>query len=220
MPPDGLGNIRVFVRWHDQTVFAGEEVKCTITFKNAARPPGSTPNHSAKPSPRLPSGGAFDQRQPSPLHGLNRSKSPSALAPPAAIRGHRATASLSLAVPSAASRARAGSVPWSPQTSQDHRLASPGTGAGAAGGNRSNGRGHGHGHKKSLSIVSMGPASTGNEQHGDTGSAKPQRPARGHARASSLQIVPRGGNSVAGPRSGENLKLTRAWRSIMMLTTF
>jgi hypothetical protein len=210
MPPDGSGNIRVFVRWHDQTVFAGEEVKCTVTFKNVARPPGTTPNHSARPSPRIPSGSAFDQRQPSPLHGANRTKSPSALAPPAAVRGHRATASLSLAVPSAASRARAGSIPWSPQPSQDHRLAnSPGTGAGFGNGtsngvsNNTNGRGRGHGHKKSLSIVSMGPASIGNEQYADTGSAKPQRPARGHARASSLQIVPRGGNSIAGPRSGK-----------------
>lgn len=203
MSPDGSGNIRVFIRWHDQTVFAGEEVKCTITFKNVARPAGSTPNQSAKPSPRLPSGGAIDQRQPSPLHAPNRAKSPSALAPPPAARGHRATASLSLSVPSAAaaSRARAGSIPWSPQTAQDHRLTN-GQSTGAGSGN-SNGRSHGHSHKRSLSIVSMGPASIGHEQHSNAGSAKPQRPARGHARASSLQIVPRGGNSVAGPRSGE-----------------
>jgi RAB6A-GEF complex partner protein 2 len=32
MPSD----IKVFVRFHDQCVFAGEELKCTITFKNAA----------------------------------------------------------------------------------------------------------------------------------------------------------------------------------------
>ncbi|KAL2160861.1 hypothetical protein VTH06DRAFT_1058, partial [Thermothelomyces fergusii] len=30
----GGSNIRVFVRWHEQAVFAGEELKCTITFKN------------------------------------------------------------------------------------------------------------------------------------------------------------------------------------------
>ncbi|KAM0231146.1 hypothetical protein ACHAPO_008762 [Fusarium lateritium] len=34
MAPEVPSNIRVFIRWHDQTVFAGEEVKCTITFKN------------------------------------------------------------------------------------------------------------------------------------------------------------------------------------------
>ncbi|KAJ4307181.1 Golgi membrane exchange factor (Ric1p-Rgp1p) subunit [Collariella sp. IMI 366227] len=39
-------NIRVFVRWHEHVVFAGEEVKCTITFKNVARPPGSGGEHA------------------------------------------------------------------------------------------------------------------------------------------------------------------------------
>ncbi|KAL6855289.1 Golgi membrane exchange factor (Ric1p-Rgp1p) subunit [Amphichorda felina] len=35
-PTEVPSNIRVFVHWHEQTVFAGEEVKCTITFKNVA----------------------------------------------------------------------------------------------------------------------------------------------------------------------------------------
>jgi hypothetical protein len=29
-------NIQVFVKWRDQTIFAGENVECTITFKNVA----------------------------------------------------------------------------------------------------------------------------------------------------------------------------------------
>ncbi|KAJ5223837.1 hypothetical protein N7468_008379 [Penicillium chermesinum] len=29
-------NIQVFVKWKDQTIFAGEDVECTITFKNVA----------------------------------------------------------------------------------------------------------------------------------------------------------------------------------------
>ncbi|KAJ5907403.1 Reduced growth phenotype protein 1 [Penicillium taxi] len=30
-------NIQVFVKWKDQTIFAGENVECTITFKNVAK---------------------------------------------------------------------------------------------------------------------------------------------------------------------------------------
>ncbi|KAK4146460.1 Rgp1-domain-containing protein [Dichotomopilus funicola] len=40
-------NIRVFVHWHEQTIFAGEELRCTITFKNVAR----TPNAAASTTP-------------------------------------------------------------------------------------------------------------------------------------------------------------------------
>ena len=32
MPSD----LQVFVKWKEQTVFAGEDVECTITFKNVA----------------------------------------------------------------------------------------------------------------------------------------------------------------------------------------
>ncbi|KAG7125262.1 hypothetical protein HYQ45_013265 [Verticillium longisporum] len=39
MVSDSSSNIRVFIRWDDQTVFAGEEIKCTITFKNVAADP-------------------------------------------------------------------------------------------------------------------------------------------------------------------------------------
>jgi hypothetical protein len=217
MSPDGHGNIRVFIRWHDQTVFAGEEIKCTITFKNVARPAGSPANSSSsRLSPhhsRNPPVAGADHRQTSPNQGHHPSKSPSALAPPPATRGHRATLSLSVPSAAATSRARAGSIPWSPQTPQDSRLRNgqaTGAGQGNANGNGStngigntSGRGNGHSHKRSLSIVSMGAATLGNEQQSNASSGKSQRPARGHARASSLQIVPRGGNSVNGPRSGE-----------------
>jgi hypothetical protein len=135
------------------------------------------------------------------------------LAPPPAGRGHRATLSLSVPSAAAASRARAGSIPWSPQTPQDSRPRkgpATGNGGGNLNGSTNNtnsgtgiGRGNAHSHKRSLSIVSMGTATVGTEQQNTTSSGKAQRPARGHARASSLQIVPRGGHSVNGPRSGQ-----------------
>ncbi|KAG7294359.1 hypothetical protein NEMBOFW57_004430 [Staphylotrichum longicolle] len=209
-------NIRVFVRWHEQVVFAGEEVKCTITFKNVARPPESsgrsTPT-SLRPSSQFPPnssrhpGAERGPRQPSPLHpgAQGRGKPSSGLAPPPSARGHRST--LSLSVPSAASRARTGSVSsWSPVpptgTGASHNGNGNGNGNGSGSGS---GRGNGHGHKRSVSIVSIGSLSTVDDGQSSIASPKPQRP-RGHARASSLQILPRGG-LFNGPRSATHPRI-------------
>ncbi|KAH0442215.1 hypothetical protein CcaCcLH18_01653 [Colletotrichum camelliae] len=168
-------NIRVFIRWHDQTVFAGEEIKCTITFKNIARD-SSQQRQSQLLTP------TDRPRHASPLL---RAKSNAGLTPPnsAQTRGHRSA--LSLNVPAAQSRRRSGSVPWpSPLTpnAAEHR---------------------GNGHQKSVSIVSIGSTSTvADETQSNASSTKSQRPGRGHARASSLQIVPRGtALGLAGPHS-------------------
>lgn len=219
MPPD-TGNIRVFVRWHEQVVFAGEEVRCTITFKNVDRGPGSssgsalsTPTAALHPPAHFPETSARhpSPRQPSPLHpGVpGRAKPGSSLAPPPAARGHRS--SLSLSVPSAAARARGGSVSWSlsPSPAAAARAPRSGNGNGNGNGNGSgsgsgNGTRPGHGHKRSVSIVSIGSLNTVDDAQGNASSTRPQRPARGHVRASSLQILPRGGLSN-GPRSGEFL---------------
>ncbi|KAH6848304.1 Rgp1-domain-containing protein [Chaetomium sp. MPI-CAGE-AT-0009] len=215
MPPDGpsnsysttitthhnTSNIRVFVHWHEQVVFAGEELKCTITFKNVARLPtpssssssSSTPTSTSTPTTTLkPSSAAHPHphpfppntsrspRQPSPLHpsrAKHTSSGGGSLAPPPpSARGHRS--SLSLSVPSAASRARAG---------------------------------HGHGHKRSVSIVSIGSLSTVDDGQAGASSPKPPRP-RGHARASSLQILPRGG-LINGPRSATHTKVSSSQSS-------
>src|SRR6187551_2705365 len=103
--PEPPGNIRVFVSWREQTVFAGEDVECRITFKNVAHAK-ATPAHLRHPN-------SDRARQNSPLHGSARPKPSPGLAPPATTaRGHRA--SLSLTVPSPRSRLRADSTPWSP----------------------------------------------------------------------------------------------------------
>lgn len=185
MSPDSPSNIRVFIHWHDQTVFAGEEVRCTITFKNVTRAPGSS-SSQLKPAPHQ-----SRHLNSNHIHGQHRAKPPSGLVPPSAARGHRS--SLSLTVPSAAasSRARAGSIPWSSQSPTD--------------GPSGNGHGGGHSHRRSVSIVSMGSSSGAADDAQSNGTpGKPQRPTRGHARASSLQIVARG-NGAAGPRSGEQI---------------
>ncbi|KAL2021534.1 hypothetical protein VTK56DRAFT_7033 [Thermocarpiscus australiensis] len=234
MSPDGQNNIRVFVQWHEQVVFAGEEVKCTITFKNVARPPGggsssalSTPTPGLKPASQFPAASRLPpnvERGPSsPLHpGVvvpGRAKPNASLAPPPAARGHRSSHSLS--VPSAASRARAGSIPWSPSPSPGARPQRTGTGNGG-GSVSGNGNGHGHGHKRSLSIVSIGSLSTVGtveDVQTNSSSAGPRRPGRGHARASSLQIVPRGGG-FNGPRSATHARIPSSQSSPLFLASY
>ncbi|KAK0706397.1 Rgp1-domain-containing protein [Lasiosphaeria miniovina] len=124
MSSDGSkSNVRVYVRWEEQVVFAGDEVKCTIVFKNVARvpsPPSSSQSQSQLPplptshapqksfaqQPRHPSG-ERPPRQSSPLHPAAQARTKPngaahhGLAPPPSVRGHRST--LSLTVPSGAS---------------------------------------------------------------------------------------------------------------------
>lgn len=178
MAHDASSNIRVFIRWHEQTVFAGEEVKCTITFKNVA----STASQSKQQQPSERS------RLASPL----RPKSNHGLTPPlsgASGRGHRRSA-LSLSVPSSRAHSRSGSVQWpaaSPGQTDRPLVSTPG-----------------HSHKRSLSIVSIGSTSTIDDHpHRNEPPARPQRPNRGHGRASSLQIIPRAQNQTpTAPHSG------------------
>ncbi|KAL2205440.1 Rgp1-domain-containing protein [Sarocladium strictum] len=188
---DDATNIRVFVRWHDQTVFSGEEVKCTITFKNVAPLPGQSRHASGQQSH------AQSERNRLGASLAGRSKANAGLTPPSAAtgRGHRRSA-LSLSIPPSSSRSRSGSIQWpSSQTgSADTRP--------------------GHAHKRSVSIVSIGSASTidGHQRRESMGAPHPppasaQRPGRGHSRSASLQIVPRGPQSpLAGPSSGTSLK--------------
>ncbi|KAH7627148.1 Rgp1-domain-containing protein [Sordaria sp. MPI-SDFR-AT-0083] len=227
-PPDPAANsnIRVFVRWQDHVVFAGEEVKCTITFKNVARPPGpppTTPTKNPHPSPRH-LGAAAEQRlrQPSPLgpghpvqsaatqggNGRVKGHAADGLAPPPSVRGrghgHRSTLSLTAPSAAATSRARDSSIPWSP-------IQNPGSSSSRGGppSSSSAARSNGHGHKRSVSIVSLG-STKGMDEVPELNSSpvKAQRPARGHARASSLQIIPRV-PFFGGPKSGKPASFLR-----------
>ncbi|KAK4198501.1 Rgp1-domain-containing protein [Triangularia verruculosa] len=224
-------NIRVFVRWHEQVVFAGEEVKCTITFKNVARPPGngggpsSSSNNVSTPTSLKPFSQRERLRQPSPLHhgasaGRTKHNSSSSLAPPSAAggRGHHRS-SLSLSVPSAASRARAGSIqsptPWTPTTPNSPALSARGGGGNGGGSSGSGTQRNGHGHKRSVSIVSIGSSVStigGDDGQSNGSSTNPKRSGRGHTRASSLQILPRGG-LFNGPRSATTPRLSASQSS-------
>ncbi|PNY27100.1 Protein sat1 [Tolypocladium capitatum] len=170
MSPDGASNIRVFINWRDQTVFAGEDVECTIVFKNVATGPNQQRQQQSQQ--QKPQGDR--QRLATPLHGRAKATTSLTLPPPAnSARGHRRSA-LSLSVPASNPHNRLGSIQW-PQTASSGEWRP------------------GHAHKRSVSIVSIGSASTVDD-HAQRyeNSSRPQRPRRGHNRAASLQIAPRG----------------------------
>jgi hypothetical protein len=160
-------NIRVFVQWKDATVFAGEDVECTITFKNVAAPAG----HDRSPVRRqngFAPGGERQRRLP-PIHSsakpsMTRNSSFVSQKPPPNRRGHRHT--LSLNTPSTAGGQQS---PVPPN---------------AASGNNTSG----HGHGRSLSIISIGTDAA--TETGLNRGTSPRRSSRGHARSGSLQIVP------------------------------
>ncbi|KAI0426622.1 Rgp1-domain-containing protein [Xylaria sp. FL1042] len=195
MPPEGRStDIRVFIKWDDQTVFAGEEIRCQITFKNVA--PGASPfvptaasasaSLSNQRQPLQSSPRADRSRQPSPLLSP-RGGSTNGLNSPASARSHRST--LSLNVPSTSSRLRNSVPQWPPLQLPAPPPPPPP-------------QNPGHVHKRSLSIVSMGSNATVDEQTYVNGTqTRPQRPARGHGRSASLQIIPRIGTAANGPPS-------------------
>ncbi|PHH81398.1 hypothetical protein CDD82_875 [Ophiocordyceps australis] len=183
MSPDAPSNVRVFVEWRDQNVFAGEEMRCTITFKNVAPEPAA-PRKQHRP----PRDG--QRLSTTPLNGVGKPKlaptatrltsSPSA----SSTRRHQRSA-LSLNGPVASpALSRMGSMQW-PQTagSGDWRP--------------------GHAHKRSVSIVSIASAG-GFDEHAQRREAtsRLQSSRRGHNRAASLQIPPRvQPPSPSGPQS-------------------
>ncbi|KAI2642215.1 Rgp1-domain-containing protein [Xylaria nigripes] len=192
MPPEGrTTNIRVFIKWDDQTVFAGEEVRCQITFKNVV------PGHSRLASTPVPASipASISQRQPpqsspradrqlrqsSPLVSPRGKLNNAGLTPPTLTRGHRSA--LSLNVSSTSSRLR-GNLQQGPP------LQLPAFPQSAA---------SSHAHKRSLSIVSIGSNATIDDSV-HSNSPQPRRSMRGHGRSSSLQIVPHAG-ATNGPQS-------------------
>jgi hypothetical protein len=182
-------NIRVFVQWKNATVFAGEDVECTITFKNVALPEGRGRSPGRGQNGFAPGGERL--RKLPPVHSSTRpsvsrnSSFASQIAPPSQLRGHRPALSLN-----------------TPINAGERRLPASQTGA------FSNNAG-GHSHGRSLSIISLGTdaATEVNREK----SATPGRPMRGHARSGSLQIVPGRPNSYPGTVRGhcKLLKLTQ-----------
>ena len=179
-----LSNIRVFVQWTEQTVFAGEDVECEITFKNIASLP--TPSRSSlHPSSAARNGFAPGVERPGKASNVqvkNGSASPRTR-PSRPERGHRASLSFNGPLPSARSP-RSGDS-WN--------------GAPLSG----NPKGKGS-HGRSVSIISIGASES--STIGDNANGNPNertRATRRHGRSASLQIVPRRHGVNGGPPSGK-----------------
>ncbi|KAI7723061.1 Rgp1-domain-containing protein [Hortaea werneckii] len=185
MPAAGTpSNIRAFVHWREPAVYAGEEIECIITFKNIAKPPGEDEGEDELQTP-LANGAPRVRGAPSATHSRRgsyatgrpqSSRAPSAAssrgAPPPPARGHRPA--LSLSVVNAGPRNGLHSAPLQARTP-------------------TNGGMSGKGHGRSLSIMSLG-SDMASETRTTTTTAAAQpsrRPAKGHGRSASLQVVPR-----------------------------
>lgn len=183
-----LTNIRVFVQWTEQTVFAGEDIQCEITFKNIATTPiptsapASLHPHSALGNGFAPGGGPDRQRQ-TPISQTKNSSASSTRRSQWTNKGHRST--LSLNAPAGSTR---------PQPPPDAWNAVP---------PRTGGNG-GKGHHRSVSVLSIGASDKGIfgdiSGHGNT-AERPRGPKK-HGRSTSLHIVPRRQGINGGPPSG------------------
>ncbi|KAF2712113.1 Rgp1-domain-containing protein [Pleomassaria siparia CBS 279.74] len=172
-------NIRVFVQWKDSTVFAGEDIECTITFKNVAPPSGR--DRSPRRAKQNGFAGADRQRKlPPPAHSspgpsISRNSSIASQMPPPHLRAHRPALSLNSPTQSAVDDRR------SPILSSGslHNGSALSTKA----------------HGRSLSIMSIG-TDAATEVSLDRGAAS-KRPTRGHGRSASLQVTPGRPNSFS-----------------------
>ncbi|KAF2257068.1 Rgp1-domain-containing protein [Trematosphaeria pertusa] len=164
-------NIRVFVQWKNPTVFAGEDIECTITFRNVAPPEGRERSPARKQNGFAP--GGERQRKLPPVHSstrpsMSRNSSFASQAPPAHLRGHRPA--LSLHTPSSLGERRS---PLPPSGAFSSGSATPG---------------HKNGHGRSLSIISLGTDAATEVSHDRPASSR--RPMRAHGRSASLQVLP------------------------------
>jgi RAB6A-GEF complex partner protein 2 len=164
------------VQWTEQTVFAGEEVECKITFKNVASnpPPLRTLLH-----PSSTNGLAGSERQRRAPIAQARNSNTLSPRPPAPARGHRST--LSMTAPVGIGRSPPGPGSWTGGHSKALALGST--------------------HKRSVSIISIGASENNVDDAASNGTAEGQRMSRAHKRSASLQIIPRR-NGINGPTSG------------------
>lgn len=170
-------NIRVFIKWTEQTVFAGEDIECQITFKNVA------PHPTSKPLQLGSSNGSSQrgERQRKPAATLSNNTTTANTRPGPPSRGHRTT--LSLNVPGRTGRPQPAPSAWNGEPSTSTKQASI--------------------HKRSISVISIGASEGVADLTSPSGASERQRrTSRGHGRSASLQIVPRRHGVNGGPISG------------------
>ena len=180
-----MSDIRVSVQWKNSTVFAGEEVECTITFKNVSQPR----SFRRSPSPSQLRGQISHRdrwKEALPMRsgqapGIVTHKNSSSLSgvTPSRHKIHKQTLSLGTSNGLA--------QPPIPGLRRDTTLAP---------------KGRETKHRRSVSIVSIGGENAEEAlSHGHQYNLG--RPARGHTRSASLQVLPErpavfGGGSTSG----------------------
>ncbi|KAL4893088.1 Rgp1-domain-containing protein [Aspergillus ambiguus] len=168
MPSD----IQVFVKWKDQTIFAGEDVECTITFKNVAEQSAESSNGGQLPHQRQQS--RTGNTSP-PSESLFSLKSPQSLF----FNSHRRS------YPTLAKRTpthRISSSVSSPLIGS-HSFPPPST--------PRSGPPPGHKHKRSVSILSIDSDLPPDSTPRSSSQFNRSKPVRGHGRSASLQVPPR-----------------------------
>jgi RAB6A-GEF complex partner protein 2 len=194
-------NIRVAVKWANSTVFAGEDIECTITFTNIAAP--SSPSRS--PTRRPPNGSLRTPRaapQAAVLAAERQKKlgsttSQTTAGPVRPAPPSRAGSMASQSLPQQHAQVQLPSRGKGHRPSLSVSTATPATPRSAVtvGAGVPNSR---HRHGRSLSIISIGTNATTDASRGKSG--KP----RGHGRSASMQVMPRSamGKSRPDQRSG------------------
>ena len=179
-----MSDIRVSVQWKNPTVFAGEDIECTITFKNIALAHRVQPSPS--PTPHTPSHGLHRERwrETLPMRSANaptcvkHKKSPSLSR---LSQSYAATHKQSLSIGSANGLVR------SPVTELPDGI----TEAASSGYNK---------HRRSVSIVSIrGEADDEATRHGQL--LNSGFPGHSHTRATSLHFMPRRGGLLSNGSS-------------------
>ncbi|EFQ99205.1 hypothetical protein MGYG_02219 [Nannizzia gypsea CBS 118893] len=169
-----LSDIQVFVRWKEQTIFAGEDVECTITFKNVTEEEagnevvGTTKHYrgGSRPINTVTDGTSYSPAKSlNPFSFNNPPRRPQSSGYRPRHPHHRASAS----------------VGSSPMLSQSFPPATP---------SRTNGTPNtpGHFHKRSVSIISLETDISHDRKQ--LQSPKSPQPGR-HTRSASFQATPR-----------------------------
>ncbi|KAL6717475.1 Golgi membrane exchange factor (Ric1p-Rgp1p) subunit [Lecanora helva] len=187
-----MSDIRVSVQWKSSTVFAGEEIECTITFTNVSqvrkirRSPSPNSQLRRNSSSRERWREALPLRSINPVQSSNHGVSTSARGVPMAnSRAHKPA--LSLNAPNG--------FPPGPSLNASGSL----TQKSSIGNNK---------HRRSVSIVSIGGDAI-DEAALPGPMITSGRPIGGHVRAASLQVLPRRSPKVSsGPQSGHDRAFT------------
>ncbi|KAL8695179.1 MAG: hypothetical protein Q9218_000347 [Villophora microphyllina] len=165
-----MSNIRVSVSWENPAVFAGEDVKCVVTFRNIAQVPSSTPV-ATQTQTRGSSHECFKDIPHAHLQHQNSHRFPLQSCNGSRLEGHRnsppVTSPRTAKSPATNSdEAKGDGSQIQPERETTHRQ-----------------------HKRSVSIVSVSGDATSSERPPLNVSAW-GRSGRGHGRAASLQVLP------------------------------